>query len=53
MKTLEQLTASTAKKLKNRRQSMLVRSQQELTLNEFDQDEVSDQACESNCNCSI
>jgi hypothetical protein len=53
MKTLEQITARTAKKIKNRRQSMLVRSHQELTLNELSQDEVNYQTCESNCNCGI
>lgn len=53
MKTVEQLSARTAKKLKNRRQSMLVRIQQELTLDNANQDEVNYQAYESNCNCSI
>jgi hypothetical protein len=41
MKTLEQLTARTDKKIKNRRQSMLVRSQQELRLDELSQFETS------------
>lgn len=45
MKTVEQLAARTTKKIKNRRQSMLIRIQQELTLNELSQDEVNYQSC--------